>query len=227
MLHVKNAHFSYGPRTILSDLSLSLNAGEIGTLIGSSGSGKSTLFKLVTGLHAPDLGTVQINGHPSNHSQVSCMMQEDLLLPWRTVVGNITLISEFGKSKPSPDNLIEEVGLTTYRDHFPEQLSGGMRQRVALARALLQNKPLLLLDEPFGALDVILREQMYELLRKIRKKYGTTMLMVTHDFRDATSLSDKIFCLSKGKIVKEWAVTDAERANPNELFHEMREALSR
>lgn len=227
MLSVQKVSFSYEKHHILTDLSLSLEAAQIGTLIGSSGSGKSTLFKLLTGLCQPKDGAILINGDPMHQDHVACMMQEDLLLPWRNVISNVTLCAELGKNKPDLKflrekalELLVDLGLQDYIFHFPDQLSGGMRQRVSLARALIQNKPLLLLDEPFGALDVILREQMYDLLRSIRKKYATTILMVTHDFRDALSLSDKIFLLSGGQIRREWdALGEAN------VMNEMRDEL--
>lgn len=227
MLSLKKVSFSYEKRHILSDISLSLQPGQIGTLIGSSGSGKSTLFKLLTGLCQPNDGVVCINGEISAHHHVACMMQEDLLLPWRNILSNVTLCAELGKEKvdlkqvrKDAEKLLVELGLGDYVNHFPNELSGGMRQRVSLARALIQKRPVLLLDEPFGALDVILREQMYDLLRTIRSKYSTTILMVTHDFRDALSLSDKVFLLSGGKISREWEVA----TSPN-LMSEMRESL--
>lgn len=227
MLSVKKVSFSYEKRKILSHLSLFLEAGQIGTLIGSSGSGKSTLFKLLTGLCEPEEGAISINGDTFLHKQVSCMMQEDLLLPWRNVLSNVTLCSELGTEKidlkqkqSEAKDLLRELGLGDYIFHFPDQLSGGMRQRVSLARALIQNRPLLLLDEPFAALDVLLREQMYDLLQTIRAKYGTTILLVTHDFRDALSLSDKIFLLSGGQISREWDTSESE-----DLLTEMRSAM--
>lgn len=216
MLSVQNVSFSYEKRSILKDLSLFLEAGQIGTLIGSSGSGKSTLFKLLTGLCQPHGGVISINGDLKPQQNVAYMTQEDLLLPWRNVLSNVTLCMELGKAAKDPSTLREEaltllseLGLADYAHHFPDQLSGGMRQRVSLARALVQKRPLLLLDEPFAALDVILREHMYEILRGIRQKYGTTILMVTHDFRDALSLSDKIYLLSNGKISHEWTTSDS------------------
>jgi len=146
------------------------------------------------------------------------MTQDDLMLPWRTVLENLLLVGELGRKQQSMDALkqealryLEEVGLKGWENAFPDQLSGGMRQRVSLTRALLQKRPLLLLDEPFGALDVGLREQMHTLLRSIREQYGTTILMVTHDFRDALSLSDRIFFLDEGRIGAEWTVSSTLR----------------
>lgn len=220
-LMVRDLSFSYEGQSILKEVSFSLEKGKIGALIGASGSGKSTLFKILTGLLSPPSGEVEIHGclSPLGCQYISYMMQQDLLLPWRTVLGNVLLTAELGKSEIDPQvhglavDLLREVGLASYKDRYPDELSGGMRQRVSLARALLQQRPILLLDEPFGSLDVGRREQMYRLLQHIREKHKTTMLMVTHDFRDALSLSDHLFLLAQGKIYKEWSIPVSMRSD--------------
>lgn len=233
MLIIDDLSFSFETFEVLRHFSLQLSPGEIGTLIGSSGSGKTTLFKLLTGILKPQQGSLSIAGKatPEAYRYVSYMMQEDLLLPWRTILDNLMLVGELGQSK---HDLIEmrreakfylnEMGLGQWEDAYPDQLSGGMRQRVSLARALLQKRPMLLLDEPFAALDVELREHMHDLLHEVRNKYGTTILMVTHDFRDAISLSDKIFLLQNGKISQEWSVTKSLHSDP-QAFHQLNEQL--
>lgn len=219
-LIVENLSFSYPDKQVLKQLSFQLKKGEIGTLIGASGSGKSTLFKLLTGLLVPQEGNLFIQGKapPEGCQQIAYMMQQDLLLPWRTALGNLLLAAELGSQTQSSQllkdeamDLLEEIGLKGCENLYPDELSGGMRQRISLARALMQKRPLLLLDEPFGALDVGLREQMYILLRELQQKRGTTILMVTHDFRDALSLSDKIFLLMKGQIRQEWSISHLQR----------------
>lgn len=233
MLDIESLSFSYQNNRLLNHLNLFLEAGTIGTLIGASGSGKTSLFRLIAGLLKPQKGSISIANcpHPQASSYVTYMMQEDLLLPWRNVIGNILLTAELGRGccQKSPLycnkesmrlqalNLLQDIEMAEYENYYPEQLSGGMRQRVALARSLLLKRPLLLLDEPFGALDVSLREQMYALLRRIQIKHGITILMVTHDFRDALSLSDKIFLLKKGEITQEWDVPGTIRHDPESM----------
>lgn len=229
MLNVKNLSFSYQNTPILSGVSFDVKKGEIVSLVGSSGSGKTTLFKLLTGVLPLQSGEVTIHNQVNGFSHSAYMMQEDLLLPWRTVLRNVTLPKELGPN-PSYDNtyateLLTEVGLGHWLDKYPNELSGGMRQRVSLARALIENRPLLLLDEPFGALDVCLREQMYALLKQIQQKYGTTIVMVTHDFRDALEVSNRVLCLNNGKLTQEWEVTAEIQNNPQNLFNQMRKAI--
>lgn len=236
-LTVAQLSFSYDTKVILNHLSLQLKKGEIGTIIGASGSGKSTFFKILAGLLPIHTGEIIIDGlSPQQRSQwIAYMMQQDLLLPWRTVLSNLMLAMELGPCDTSTRTtkeeafvLLEELGLIDWANKYPEELSGGMRQRVSLARALLQKRPILLLDEPFGALDVGLREQMYQLLQRIQAKYQTTMLMVTHDFRDALSLSNRIFLLSQGTIYKEWQLTPALREDVHQMSHlqqELRQLL--
>lgn len=219
-LTVEDLTFSYENKIILENLSFTLKTEEIGTLIGASGSGKSTLFKLLTGLLPLHQGQIKIFDKvaPEGYHQIAYMMQQDMLLPWRTVLSNILLVSELGYDHDANETLknealelLDEVDLGGCENMFPDELSGGMRQRVSLARALFQKRPLLLLDEPFGALDAGLREQMYRLLRAIKEKHQTTILMITHDFRDALTLSDRLFILEGGSITKEWTIPSINR----------------
>ena len=206
MFECHKISFAYDENKILNDVSFYVEKGEIVTILGASGCGKTTLFRLMTGLERLQHGKMSIAGGPisEGHHKITYMMQEDLLLPWRSVWENMTLIADW--IKPRPDmaqfnkkarTLLEEVGLGKHEDKYPREMSGGMRQRVSLARALLQERPLLLLDEPFGALDVLTREQMYQLLLDIREKRNLSILLVTHDFKDALVLSDRIYLLAK------------------------------
>jgi len=224
LLKVEKVSFSFGEIPILHEIDLELETGEIAALIGTSGSGKSTLFKLITGILEPSIGSIYINDSLRKSEHVSYMMQEDLLLPWRSVLGNLTLLAELGKTSLNiPEiereamEILKEVGLAEKEFLFPDQLSGGMRQRVSLARALLQKRPLLLLDEPFGSLDIHLRDQMYALLKKIHLKHKTTILLVTHDFRDALSLADSVYHLAEGQISNKWNIDPEIRGSPHVL----------
>ncbi len=218
VLEIKQLSFSYGHSSILNQLNLSLKKNEIMALIGASGSGKSTLFKLISGLLNPSQGTVAIYPMADSLQRVTYMMQQDFLLPWRTVMDNILLPLELGKKKPIHSQvrqdvtiLLQSMGLQGKENCFPDELSGGMKQRVALARALICKPTLLLLDEPFGSLDVLLREQLYTLLHRICQTFNTTFLLVTHDFHDAIALADRILLLAAGHIQKEWQVTPTIR----------------
>jgi ABC-type nitrate/sulfonate/bicarbonate transport system ATPase subunit len=231
MLSVKNLVFAYEKTAIFKNLSFSLNKGEIASFIGTSGSGKTTLFKLLTGINQAQSGNITIEGN----AQPAYMTQNDLLLPWRTVLENITLTHELGKNNLDPElahdeamQLIREVDLVGYENKYPKELSGGMRQRVSLARALMQKSPLLLLDEPFASLDIQLREQMHDLLRNIHTHHNTTILLITHDIRDAISLSDHIFHLSDGTIQNQWKIEKSSRKDPSTmgtLYEELRHTM--
>lgn len=224
MLAVDALHFSFGAKDLLRDLSFSIAEGEVVALIGLSGSGKTTLFRLITGLLAPTKGSIHIGGEPlpAGSRLVTYMRQQDLLLPWRTVLENLLLFAELGSSpckstalRARACALLEQVGLIGVENAYPHELSGGMKQRVSLARALLQQRPLVLLDEPFTSLDVVLREQLYLLLRSIRTQYQKTVVMVTHDFHDALAMADRILILSQGRIAHHYALSPTLRHDPH------------
>lgn len=227
ILEVENVTFSYEGQPLLDHLSFTLQEGEITALIGVSGSGKTTLFKAITEILPLEDGVIKFHGR----GRVAYMTQEDLLLPWRTLLENVLLPSELGVRTTASSTLrnkalelLEELGLKNYADHLPAELSGGMRQRASLARALLQESSLLLLDEPFVSLDVILQEQMYALLKKMRAKRGLSLLLITHDFRDALYLADRVLLLSEGTIQREWTITPADRENGSRL-HELQDQM--
>lgn len=228
VVQVNGLAFAYGRHQVLHDVTFSLSAGEIVTLIGASGAGKSTLLHLLSGILKPSKGMVSIPPQ-----QISYMMQQDLLLSWRTVLDNVTLVTELGPLARSQDQearaLLAEVGLGGVELRYPQELSGGMRQRVALARSLLLGKPLLILDEPFTALDVLLREELYALLRRLQQRNRLTVLMVTHDFRDALYLSDRIIHLKGGAITDEWLIENSVRHDPVQFgvhYAKLRSALN-
>ncbi len=203
-------HISYhypGSRDlILSDVSFTVRKGEFVSLIGASGSGKSTIFRLLSGLADPDEGSISIEGaeHGSRLGSVALMPQKDLLLPWRTVLENVLLPVEIsgkdrGLKKEQAREWLERFGLKDYVHRYPSQLSGGMRQRVAFLRTMMTGAELLLLDEPFGALDTLTRQEMQTWLLTIWEEFRKTVVFITHDIEEAVLLSDKVLVLSANK----------------------------
>nr|WP_306283859.1 ABC transporter ATP-binding protein [Streptomyces sp. Termitarium-T10T-6] len=189
--------------TALSDVSLDVAPGEFVAIVGPSGCGKSTLLKLVAGLLTAVLG-----GRPARwrarhrpRHDIGYVFQRAALLEWRSALRNILLQAEIRRMEPAvararADELIRMTGLGGFEDAFPHELSGGMQQRVALCRALLHEPPVLLMDEPFGALDALTREQMNTELNRIWRTTGTTVLLVTHSISEAVYLADRVVVMS-------------------------------
>jgi sulfonate transport system ATP-binding protein len=190
----------FDERVVLDRLDLDLAQSEFVILLGQSGCGKSTLLRLLGGLDLPDGGTVEV---PRRRAVV---FQEPRLLPWQRVWRNVTI----GVRNPEPRRIalgvLAEVGLTEHADAWPKTLSGGEAQRVALARALVSDPALVLLDEPFAALDAITRLRMHDLVRALRARHDSTMLLVTHDVDEAISLGDRILVMRDGRIGSEHPV---------------------
>jgi putative hydroxymethylpyrimidine transport system ATP-binding protein len=204
-LEMHQVHLSYrgdgGPLPVLDGIDLVAYEGEFVSVIGPSGCGKSTLLEVVAGLQAPDAGEVLVDGTPSGRASSAYMPQKDLLFPWRRVVDNVTLGLEVAgvrrveaRQKVAP--LLEAFGLAGFERSYPFQLSGGMRQRAALLRTVVQERSLLLLDEPLGALDSLTRTEMQVWLESVWERYRWTVLLVTHDIREAVYLSDTVYVLS-------------------------------
>jgi sulfonate transport system ATP-binding protein len=206
----KNFRIKNETVSVLENLNLQVKKGEFVSIVGASGCGKSTLLKLITSLEQPDEGTIRIDGTTVKGVSEKCSMifQEARLMPWLTVEKNIDFVipKNVGKKerKELLDRNIELVGLTNFRKALPSQLSGGMQQRVSIARGLVTNPELLLLDEPFGALDAFTRMNMQQELLNIWRKEKNTMMLVTHDIDEAIFLSTKIVIMSErpGKIKK-------------------------
>lgn len=191
MITIKNVNKTYNNLTALHDVNLDINQGEFIALVGMSGGGKSTLLRLIAGLEKPTSGSVQINSTDTK-SLIRVMFQEDRLLPWMSVLDNLSFGSKDKNTKAHAKELLDLVELGDYADHFPNQLSGGQKQRVALARALMSHPKILLLDEPLGALDALTRRKMQDLILDICQKQNLTTILVTHDVEEAARMADRI-----------------------------------
>ena len=218
----KTFHPRSGPVVALDGVDMVVGPGEFVTLIGPSGCGKSTLFNIVAGLDMFDSGEVRLDGAPSGDrlGNIAYMFQKDLLFPWRTVVGNAILGLEMdGLSRTEARNRVEpyleRFGLADFGSAYPAQLSGGMRQRVAFLRTMVQKRSIMLLDEPFGALDSYTRAHLQQWLMGVWDEIRTTVLFVTHDVAEAVYLSDRVYVMTPrpGRIQ---AVYDIELERPRE-----------
>jgi NitT/TauT family transport system ATP-binding protein len=195
----------------LSNITLAVEEGEFAVLVGPSGCGKSTLLRIIGGLDRQTSGEVKVNGRDVRGpiSDVGIVFQDPLLMEWRTTLQNVMLPVEIlrldrNKFRPRALDLLRLVDLSGVENRYPGELSGGMRQRVAIARALIHDPPLLLMDEPFGALDEITREQMCAELLRIWSQTGKTVVFVTHSIPEAVFLGDRVIVLSaRPGVVKE------------------------
>ena len=226
-LVLKNVSYSFKneekqENEVIVHLNLEVHPGEFVSLIGKSGTGKSTILKLITGLLKQDEGEILINNKSVSLGDVGYMPQRDLLLPWRTIIENIMLAAELQKdlhiTKEEARMWLDRVGLLEYEYALPNQLSGGMRQRVAFLRTLLTGKDVLLLDEPFGALDALTKKEMQSWLLSIWQKLNKTVLFITHDLEEAVFLSDRILLLHPNQTLEEIPVPFSRPRSP-ELIH--------
>jgi NitT/TauT family transport system ATP-binding protein len=249
LVTIKDVDMRYGGADGLlavEGLTLDIAKGEFAAVVGPSGCGKSTLMKLVTGLYIPQAGQVTVAGERVTKpvSIVGIAFQNPTMLPWRTTLDNILLPLEvvdrhrkrLRKHKAEyvakAEKLLETVGLKGFGEKYPWQLSGGMQQRANLCRALIHEPDLLMLDEPFGALDSFTREELWCVIRDLHAAQGVTIVLVTHDLREAVFLADRIFVMSArpGRITNERAVPFARprdlellyQADFNDVVHELR-----
>lgn len=228
ILRAEKINKSFGEKHVLSDVSISLNEGEIISLLGVSGSGKTTLFNVLSGIYKPDSGTVLLRGNDitGKPGEISYMLQKDLLFPYRRVIDNVCLpliLSGMKKkeARAKADPLFETFGLEGTQMKYPAQLSGGMRQRAALLRTYLSSNGVALLDEPFSALDTITKSKIHKWYLDVMGEINLSTVFITHDIDEAILLSDRIYILSAqsgeaGTINRE-IVIDVPKPRPNDF----------
>ena len=201
-LELRQVSKRFGDLDVLGDVSLNVRPGEFVSILGPSGAGKSTIFKLLTSSLQHDGGTIAFDGAPlAGRRPFAFMPQHDALMPWRRIIDNATLGLEVqgmsrSEARARVQPLFAEFGLDGFEQHYPAQLSGGMRQRAALLRTISQQSSMLLLDEPFGVLDALTRAGMQRWLQSMWERHNWTALLITHDVREAVFLSDRIYVLT-------------------------------
>lgn len=224
LIEIKGVYHAYttdaGPLPVLNGLELSVPEGGFVAVVGPSGCGKSTLTRLIAGLMKPDQGDVWLHGErvKSPRSTVGMAFQNPVLLEWRTVLKNVMLPLEIVKTKMSSAeqeerarHLLELVGLKGFEDKRPSELSGGMRQRASLCRALVHKPEVLILDEPFGALDAFTREDLWQTMHALKAEEPFTGVLITHDLRESIFLADQVVVLS-GRPARTQYVMDIPRS---------------
>lgn len=200
-IQIRDVAKSFGERRVLHDLDLTVPAGQILAVVGRSGCGKSTLLRLIAGLDETTSGSILVgDARPRSPApEVRLLFQDARLLPWHTVAGNVGIAREKGWRETAAAAL-DDVGLADRAGDWPSVLSGGQAQRVALARALVSKPGVLLLDEPFGALDALTRMDMHKLLERIWREHGFTVVLITHDVAEAVALADRVVVIRDGGI---------------------------
>lgn len=202
-IQAANVSKRFGGLEVLSEVSLAAEPGELVSIIGRSGCGKSTLFHILTGIEAPSTGRVVLGGEDvtGRTGQVGYMPQKDLLMPWKSLLDNTILGLELQgvprrRARDEARGWFPRFGLEGFERSYPHQLSGGMRQRAAVLRTFLARRDVLLLDEPFGALDALTRADMQEWLLSVWREFDKTILLVTHDVEEAIYLADRVYVMT-------------------------------
>lgn len=217
ILSVEKIKKSFGDRTIIDDVNLSLQKGELVSLLGVSGAGKTTLFNCISGILTPDSGKIVLSGEDitGKPGRISYMLQKDLLLPYKKIIDNVSLplLLSGMKKKEAREKAaahFESFGIAGTENCYPSELSGGMRQRAALLRTYLASSGVALLDEPFSALDTITRSAMHTWYLSVMEKIDLSTIFITHDIDEAILLSDRILILSgsPGTIAKEIVIEE-------------------
>ncbi|MNN15122.1 Bicarbonate transport ATP-binding protein CmpD [compost metagenome] len=237
-LAVQNVEKGYNGKKVLHNVSFTVRPHEFICILGHSGCGKSTLLNLVAGFLQPDGGSITVNGEPiAGPSKSRCVVfQDHALFPWYKVIDNVAFgPSVQGKSKAEAREIASKylrlVGLHEYADSHPDQLSGGMKQRVGIARALASDPDYLLMDEPFGALDVLTREMMQRELLRIWLELKPSVLFITHSISEAVHLADRILVMKHGKVAASFSVSlerprSADQPEFAELVHDIQALLT-
>ena len=238
-LLVQNLCKRFGDKTVLEDINFSMQSGEFVTFVGSSGCGKSTLLRLIAGLDHPSGGRIQVDGSPVEGPgpDRGMVFQKYSLYPWLNAADNVAFGMRLqGMTSADVRNrtayFLEVVGLQDAATKLPRELSGGMQQRVAIARALATNPSVLLLDEPFGALDLQIRETMQEFLLQLWQRTGLTVLLITHDVEEALVLAQRVHVLAPnpGRIIRSLEVTlnksDLDQLRLSGEFLQLRRSLA-
>lgn len=216
MIRLEHIDKCFGERQVLQDFSLTVPEGELLTVIGRSGCGKTTMLKMINGLHQPDAGTVYVDGEELKEDnlialrrKIGYVIQNKGLFPHMTVEKNIVYVPVISGRKDRKANralaerLLKQVGLEPEMlQRYPAQLSGGQQQRVGIARALAGEGKILLMDEPFGALDEITKQEMQEEILSLHRRLGVTIVFITHDIREAMKLGDRVLVMDQGKILQ-------------------------
>lgn len=215
---LSNVSKAFEDKEILKDISITVNQGELVAILGPSGSGKSTIFNILTNIIKADKGSVDVNGH------ISYMYQKDMMVPWKKVIDNVGIPLVFkGKSKKEAraevSKYIKEFGLDGFEYNYPSQLSGGMKQRANFLKSYLTSNDIMLLDEPFGALDSMTRRKMQQWLMDLIVKMKSTILFITHDIDEAIYLADRVYVISqKPAVIKGEVVVNLQKENYEELI---------
>ncbi len=224
-----------GSLSAIEDVSFEVGAGEFLCVVGPSGCGKTTLLRLLSGLVLPDQGQVRLHGERVRgpRQEIGFVFQKANLMPWRTVFDNVILPLQIQRMAPAEaeqraEQALDLVGLTEFAGNYPRELSGGMEQRVAIARALVPEPEILLLDEPFGALDALTRERLNQELLQVWEISRKTVVMVTHDIREAVFLADRVLVLSQrpGRVDAIFPITLPRPRGLSLLYSEAFSALA-
>ncbi|MBV7379767.1 ABC transporter ATP-binding protein [Maritimibacter dapengensis] len=231
MIKIEGVRHAYktpsGPLPVLDGLDVTVEEGGFVAVVGPSGCGKSTLTKLVAGLMKPDQGMVMVHGEKVTgpRSTVGMAFQNPVMLEWRTIIENVMLPLEIVSTKMSKSEqkdranyLLELVGLEGFGDKRPSELSGGMRQRASLCRAIVHKPDILILDEPFGALDAFTREDLWQTMHKVKDEEPFTGVLITHDLRESIFLADQVVVLSQRPARTQY-VLDVPNIGPRDLDH--------